>query len=58
MAQQVKDLLVVSTAARAAAVAWVQSLAWQPPHALGGAKKKKKERKRLHGGPITPLLLQ
>ena len=45
MAQQVKDLLVVTTVARTAAVACVQSLAWQPPHALGVAKKKKGKKK-------------
>ena len=35
MAQRVKDLSGVT------AVAWVQSLAWKLPHAVGVVKKKK-----------------
>ena len=41
MAQWVKDL-VVTVAAQVVAVAPVQSLAWELPHVLGMAKKKKK----------------
>ena len=37
---------IVAAAARVAAVAWVQSLAQELPHATGMAKKKKKKKKK------------
>ena len=40
MVQQVKD--PVLSLVLVTAVAWVQSLAWELPHATGAAKKKKK----------------
>ena len=46
MAQLVNDLIVVTAAAWAAAVAWVQSQ--ELPHAAALAKKKKKKKKRLN----------
>ena len=44
MAQQVKDLAVVTAAAQVTAVAWVLSLAWELAHAMGTAKKEKKKK--------------
>ena len=43
MVQQVKDPGIVTAAAQVTAVAWVRSLARELPHAMGTAKKKKKE---------------
>ena len=42
VAHQVKYLGWVTAAARVSAVAWVQSLAWGLLHAMGAAKKKRK----------------
>ena len=47
VAQQVKDLAVVTAAAQVTAVAWVLSLAWELAHAMGTAKKEKKKKKNL-----------
>lgn len=40
MAQQAKDLAMSLAMVRVAAVAWVQSLAWELLHAKGTAKQK------------------
>ena len=52
-AQWVKDLALLWLWCRAAAVALIQSLAWELPHAMGEAlksKKKKKKKKRQNSG--------
>ena len=43
LAQWVKDLVLAAAVAQVATVAWIQSLAWEFPHAAGVAKKKKKD---------------
>ena len=40
-AQQVKDLAVVTVVVQVTLVVWVPPLAWELPHAVGMAKKKK-----------------
>ena len=40
--QGVKDLVLSTAVLWVAAVVWVQFLAWELPHAMGAAKKKKK----------------
>ena len=42
MSQQVKDLMLSLHQIRVAAMVWVQSLAWELPHATGMTEKKKK----------------
>ena len=42
MAQPVKDPALSTAVAQVMAVAWVQSLAWDFPHAIGTAKTKTK----------------
>ena len=39
-----EGFLVVTAVAQVSAVAWVLSLAWEPPHAVDSAKKTKKLR--------------
>ena len=39
-----EGFLVVTTVAQVSAVAWVLSLAWEPPHAVDSAKKTKKQK--------------
>ena len=41
--QWVKDLVLSSQCLGSPALVWVQSLAWELPHAMGVAKKEKKE---------------
>ena len=38
---------IVTAVALVAAMAWIQSLAWELPYAVATARKKKKERKQL-----------
>lgn len=45
MAQQAKDLAMSLAMVRVAAVAWVQSLAWELLHAKGTAKQKQTKKK-------------
>lgn len=45
MAQQAKDLAMSLAMVRVAAVAWVQSLAWELLHAKGTAKQKQNKKK-------------
>ena len=40
--------LAVKDSAVVTAVVWVQPLAWELPHAMGSAKKKKKEKKQTY----------
>ena len=40
------DMLDVHTGAWVAAMAWVWSLAWELPHAMGVAKKKRKRKEK------------
>ena len=51
MVQWVKDLAMVTAVAQAAAVAWVQSLAWKLPKAAGVAKNKNEK------SAISPFFL-
>ena len=51
MAQRVKDLALATASAKVEAVAWIQSLAREFPHALGVAKKRKK--KKSHGKKLV-----
>ena len=54
MVQQVKDpVLVVTAAARVAAVAQVRSLAWDLPHAPGAAMKKEGGASEAHTPPMA-----
>lgn len=46
MAQQAKDLAMSLAMVRVAAVAWVQSLAWELLHAKGTAKQKQTNKKK------------
>ena len=51
MAQQVKDLDLTAVSL-VIAVAWIRSLTWELPHAMGTAKKKQKQKQKLtSGGP-------
>ena len=41
-----------------AAVALIHSLAWEPPHAVGGPKKEKKRKKKKKNESLLPDVLQ
>ena len=43
------DLALLRLWYRPAAVALIRLLAWEPPHVVGAALKKKKKRERTHG---------
>ena len=49
--QQVKGSAMAMTAAQVTAAAWIQSLAWELPHAVGvDLKEKRKEKKASFSG--------